>query len=313
VTGVWFDPQFDDVSRRQALYRGDIIVYSPTEASSELVRFTREFMTEAFSGLDPETAQHRLPVAEYAAILGQAKPRFIHHERNKAIIRNLLRELGCDSNETYFDVPRLRTSTCNDYLTTGIAYAFHPHRDTWYSAPMCQVNWWIPIYDLAHDNGMAFHPQYWDRPVPNTSRIYDYQEWNRKNRFSAAKHIGKDTRPQPRASVKVDTGFDLRLLPRPGSVIVFSAAQLHSSIPNTSSVTRVSVDFRTVNESDVRTQAGAPNVDSCCSGSTMGDYRRVEDLAALPDALTAPYAGGPPQAPKWSEDDSSPVQRSRKG
>jgi len=27
------------------------------------------------------------------------------------------------------DTPRMRTSTFDDYLTSGIAYAFHPRRD----------------------------------------------------------------------------------------------------------------------------------------------------------------------------------------
>ncbi len=37
-------------------------------------------------------------------------------------------------------------------LIGGIAYAFHAHRDTWYSAPMCQINWWIPIFEVNGGN-----------------------------------------------------------------------------------------------------------------------------------------------------------------
>ena len=107
--------------------------------------------------------------------------------------------MGCDQADTYFDVPRMRSSTSDDFLTTGIAYAFHPHRDTWYSAPMCQLNWWLPISGLNADNGMAFHPTYWAKSLRNSSSIFDYQRWNQVNRFSAAKQIGTDTRPQPKA------------------------------------------------------------------------------------------------------------------
>ena len=49
--------------------------------------------------------------------------------------------------------------------TTGIAYAWHPHRDTWYSAPMFQINPVDPIYDFQSENAMAFHPRYWNHPV----------------------------------------------------------------------------------------------------------------------------------------------------
>ena len=70
--------------------------------------------------------------------------------------------MGCDLDDTYFDVPRMRTATHGGYLTAGIAYAFHPHRDTWYSAPFSQINWWIPMYEIEPDNSMAFHLRYWN-------------------------------------------------------------------------------------------------------------------------------------------------------
>ena len=72
----------------------------------------------------------------------------------------------------------MRTSTAQGYLTTGIAYAFHPHRDTRQSAPFSQLNWWLPIYPITADNGLAFHPRYWYTPVKNSSRVYNYTEWN---------------------------------------------------------------------------------------------------------------------------------------
>lgn len=63
----------------------------------------------------------------------------------------------------------MRTATSGGYLTSGIACAFHPHRDTWHSAPQSQVNGWIPIYEVESGNVMAFHSRYWDRPVRNGS------------------------------------------------------------------------------------------------------------------------------------------------
>ena len=41
---------------------------------------------------------------------------------------------------------------------------------------------------------MAFHPTYWDRGMRNGWRDYNYTEWNRAGRLTAALHIGKDTR-----------------------------------------------------------------------------------------------------------------------
>ena len=125
-----------------------------------------------------------MPVEEFAALLAELKPKFIHHPESKERIRALLASFGCDLDRTYFDVPRMRTSTSDDYLTSGISYAFHPHRDTWYSAPFSQLNWWIPIYPVVPENVMAFHPQYWGTPVRNGSRRYNYYEWNRTSRLT---------------------------------------------------------------------------------------------------------------------------------
>jgi len=289
MNSVYFDPSVPDDGRRQELYVGQLFVYSPTPSASALVEFARAALHEAFGSLDPETAQFHMDVEKYAAILAELKPKFIHHPESKRLLQGILRELGCDMEKTYFDVPRIRTSTSNDYLTTGIAYAFHPHRDTWYSAPMCQVNFWLPIYPLAYDNAMAFHPRYWSQGVRNGSRDYNYAEWNRTSRQSAAQHVKTDTRKQPKPEEPMELDPQVRLLPPPGGIIVFSAAQMHSSVPNTSGRTRLSIDFRTVHLDDALAHRGAPNVDSECTGTTMGDYLRGTDLAHLPDEVLAMY------------------------
>jgi hypothetical protein len=82
-----------------------------------------------------------------------SRPKFIHHPESKRYIPLILKELGCDLEQAYFDVPRMRSSTSDDYLTSGIAYAFHPHRNTWYSAPRCQLNFWIPEFQILPRNG----------------------------------------------------------------------------------------------------------------------------------------------------------------
>ena len=132
-----------------------------------------------------------------STVLADLKPRFIHHPRSKELLRDVLQEQGCDLESTYFDVPRLRTSTSGGYLTSGLAYAWHPHRDTWYSAPMGQLNYWMPVYPIEAGNAMAFHPHYFDVAVPNSSADYNYYEWNTKYRAAASSNVEKDTRPLP--------------------------------------------------------------------------------------------------------------------
>ena len=294
MNSIYVDSSLSDKARRKALYDGQLFVYAPTPNSLALCDLAHSLSEEAFSPLDPKKAQHDLPVEKYASVLEALKPKFIHHPRAKELIPLLLKELGCDLEKTYFDVPRLRTSTSNNYLTSGIAYAFHPHRDTWYSAPQCQINWWIPVYEITPDNGVAFHSSYWSKPVKNGSRAYNYYRWNAEGRKAAAKQIGKDTRQQPKPEEPVELDPQVRPVVPPGGIIVFSGAHLHSSVPNTSGYTRFSIDFRTVNLDDVREQVGAPNLDSECTGTTMRDYLSCGDHSRLPDELIAKYDTEPP-------------------
>jgi hypothetical protein len=292
AVALHFDAEFSDDERRARLYRGELFLYSPRRATRELCDFARELIREAFRPRDPEVAQHALPVEQFAAVLAELKPRFIHHPESKRLIRAVLAEFGCDPERTYFDVPRLRTSTSDAYLTSGIAYAFHPHRDTWYSAALCQLNWWLPVFEVQENNGLALHPRYWARPLRNGSREYNYAEWNRTSRFIAASQIGEDTRRQPKPEEEVDLGGEIRPLCPPGGTLLFSGAQLHSSVPNSSGRTRYSIDFRTVHRADAERGAGAPNIDSSCTGTAIGDFLRCSDLTRLPEPLIEAHDRG---------------------
>jgi hypothetical protein len=289
---LFCDPKMDDAQRRAELYRGSVLVYAPSQGTLKFCEFARELVQAAFHPHDPRKIHEVLPVERCVEILAELKPRFIHHPRSKELLRQVLAERGCDLQETYFDVPRLRTAFPVDYLSSGIAYAFHPHRDTWYSAPFSQINWWMPIFEMYPENGMAFHPRYWNEPVPNSSNMYNYYEWNRTSRQNAAQHVKADTRVQPRAQVSLDPDPQLRVIANAGGMMLFSAAQLHSTVPNTCGVTRYSIDFRTVHLDDLRSKCGAPNIDSSCTGTTLRDYIRAADFAHLPQEAVTPYLDG---------------------
>lgn len=279
-------------TERLELYNGAVIVCSPSPSSLKLCRLAQELIEGAFAPLDPLRVHESLPAEDCTKILAELKPKFIHHPLAKENIRGMLLEAGCDLEKTYFDVPRMRTAFPGDYLRSGIAYAFHPHRDTWYSAPLCQLNWWMPIYELNSENCMALHPHYFGRAIKNGSCNYNYHKWNMESRYSAANHVKADTRVQPHAEETLELDPQIRLVPPVGGAYVFSAAHLHSTVPNTSRVTRYSIDFRTVHLDDVLARVGARNVDSACTGTTMGDYLRATDFSHLPEEALALYRDG---------------------
>ena len=295
MNAILLDPRFDDAERRRQLYNGSLLVYSPTPSSLKLCELAQELSEEAFAPHDPEVAQESITVEKYVEILAALKPKFIHHPRAKELIRGVFEDLGCDLDNTYFDVPRLRTMTHGNYLTAGLAYAFHPHRDTWFSAPASQINWWLPVYDISGENTIAFYPRYFHESVPNSSCDYNYYKWNQQSRGEAAKQIKADTRKQPQALVPIDNDAHVRLVCPRGGMILFSGAYMHATVPNTSGRTRFSIDFRTVNLDDVVAHEGAANVDSECTGTTLRDFLRGSDQARLADDVAALYDTQPAQ------------------
>jgi hypothetical protein len=286
---IYVDSKMTDDQRRDHLYDGQIFVYSPRDAAQRFTGFAREMISEGFNNSDPTLAQFDMPVEEFVKIFAPMKPAFIHHDKTKKLIQEMLLDFGCDMENTYLDVPRLRAVTSDAYLTSGVGYAHHLHRDTWYSAPMCQINWWLPIFPMASESSMAFHPVYWSKAVANGSEDFNYYEWNSTSRATAAQHIKTDTRPQPKPLEPMELDPQFRLVTEPGGAILFSAAQMHSTVPNTSGRTRFSIDFRTVHLGDLRERKSAPNIDSKPIGTSLRDFMRGTDLTRISDDVIAMY------------------------
>lgn len=290
---VYVDCETKEEVRRQRLYAGQLFVISPRPSTVALCEFAKGMIQEAFGSIDPLQAQYHMSVEEYVAIVSPLKPKFIHHPETRTLLRELVADCGCDLDETYVDVPRLRMVTSHGYLTSGVGYAHHLHRDTWYSAPMAQLNWWLPIYDIESESSMAFHPAYWSKGVKNGSADFNYYEWNSQGRKNAAQHIKSDTRKQPKPEEPMELEPQIRVIVPPGGVILFSAAQMHSTVPNTSGRARYSIDFRTVNLADLRAGLSAPSVDSNPIGTSLRDFVRGTDGAPMPEEVVQRYDNAP--------------------
>jgi hypothetical protein len=309
---ISFDPAGGDDGRRLRAYQGELTILPPSPASCALVEFARDQIEAAFSPRHPQHAHGELAVTESVEILARLKPQFIHHPETKKHLQRLLVEVGCDPRLTFQDVPRLRVAYPADYLTTGLAYAHHPHRDIWYSAPLCQLNWWMPIYDFDANQGMAFHPRYWGTSIKNSSADFNYYRWNADGRKNAAQHVKSDTRVQPHAREPLELEPAVRLVVPAGGIILFSGAHLHSTVRNETSLARWSIDFRTVNVDDLATRRGPLTSDSTSIGTSLRDFRRVVDFEPMPDEIVAMYDDAPVSdgvavfAPGTNRDESTP-------
>ena len=204
---VFYDADVDDEKRRQQLYDGALHVYSPTSSSVALCKFAHELADEAFSPHSPEFAQEHLPVEKYVEILAQLKPKFIHHVRCKELIRGLLSDLGCDVDEDVFRRAAPSHYDKRQLSDGGPGVRVSPTSRHMVFGPTDQLNWWIPVYEISPENTIAFFPRYWNRPITNSSREYNYYKWNQESRRQAATQIKTDTRKQPEALEPLDMDF----------------------------------------------------------------------------------------------------------
>lgn len=290
---VFVDLDASPSALRQTLYDGHLIILTRLKAVREFVEYTRDELTELFKPHDPEYVHEQIDKAAMAKILGAWKPRFIHSDRSKSLVCRIIEEAGFTPESTHYDVPKPRTSFPVGHLTTGIAFAFPWHRDVWYSAPAQQINWWLPVFPAREDNAMSFDLQSFDREVPNTSDTFDSYR-NNAHRMTTATQVDREQQSRPGA-IDHNPNHDLVVLPAPGGILLFSGAQLHTSIPNTSGRARYSVDFRTVDIPDLLAGRGAPMVDVHCSGTSIRDFHNVANGSPLEEETVTRLFGAPPQ------------------
>jgi hypothetical protein len=289
---VLVDPDLAAPFIRDSLYQGDLIVLTNLPSVMRFVDYTRDQLAALFRPYDTEYVHEHVDKATMAELLGRWKPHFIHAAESKELVCQIIQEAGFDAVGTHFDVPKPRTSFPVGHLTTGIAYAFPWHRDVWYSAPRQQLNWWLPVFPVSARDAMQFDVASFARAVPNTSGEFDYYQ-NNKARLTTATQISGERQIRP-AAVNHTPAGELIVLPAPGSVLLFSGAQLHASIPNTSGKARFSVDFRTVDVADIQADRGAPMVDVACTGTAIRDFLGVSDGLPFDEEWVTQRFGVPP-------------------
>ena len=286
MPNIFEDSALDEEQRREAIFAGDIFRSRPSAAWTALSDFARSVITKHFGRRNPLRAQHEISVEEFVATIGPLKTDFTNQLRTKELVRDVLRESGCDLEHTVFDVPRVRIVSSDDYLSSGVGYAYKAHRDTWYAAPQSQVNWWASLYDLVDaSQSLIFYPGYFQRVCDNTSETFDYDDWQTNGRTAAVSQVKQDTRNHPLPMTKLDERDELRLVMPADHYVQFSGGQLHATAPNTSGATRFSIDFRTIDLRDFNSARGANNVDSKSTGSTIVDFLRATDFTPIASQL----------------------------
>jgi hypothetical protein len=242
MVSILFDADMPDRKRLKHLHDGHIFIYAPGLATTALCEHARANI---------------------------ATPGFPLAPRTKASVRAVIAQLGCDPECTYIEPPRASGPPRQ-----------HPHRETWYGAPSAQITWLLALDDTTSTDGVTFFPQYWARPIANTSRKFNY--YDRASGIDA------------HAEEPLDLEHPLRPSLKAGSLVLFSAAHLHAH--GLAPFAQRSINFRTVHIEDITAHRGAGNPDAQPIGTSLRGFGQARDGRHFAEELVEEYDSGPPPA-----------------
>ena len=261
-------PPLDDERRGELIFGGGLVVFKGVPPLLEAAR-----LIDAWIGGTPGS----ITEADVDVIDG-LRNRFRGEPEMTALFRAGLEHVGVDASRSYWDSLYLRVVPPIDRGAERQLGRIGPHRDTWSSNVRQQTNWWTTIYSLTTERTIAFYPEYWSRPIANTSAEWDLEEIRSRRR---AGETDSDLPIVPEPSEPVNTSSELRVVIEPGDLLSFSGAHLHASVPNVSERARVSVEMRTVNLDDLARGRGAPEIDGRAPRVPLEWFRSMKDGSPL--------------------------------
>jgi hypothetical protein len=265
-----------DRAARERLFAGDILVFRAVTETAAFVAALRERTQAAFAPHEPPQAQQHLAREELARRC-EALTQEVEGDRGLAEqLDGVLVALGADPVRTHRDRMRLRIQVSDGDLDGRRPMTLPPHRDTWGSNVMAQVNWWAPLWPLDPGRTVIFWPALFARAVPNTSAGWDYEA------LIASRRRGETGYPLlPRASAPEALGPARPAILEVGDIMAFSGAHLHAGTVNTTGLVRFSFEMRSVDTADLREDRGAPNADAAAPRMPLHWFRRLSDGTPL--------------------------------
>lgn len=268
-----------DQALREALYAGRIFLLPPSASSLALARVVAHMLEEAFEADGgARLAQRRLPNEVFFARIGAIRRAIYTESAFHRHVGDLIEALGWDLERIAFDPLRLRVVAHEGERNPHAAAVYLPHRDTWYGHPNTLITWWIPLFDLSPSETFVFYPERFAQPVPNDSEVFDYDDWVRDGPSLKigwqALEAGRTAR-YPAQIGDHDAGAALGFSCQHGEQLLFSGAHFHRTLPQSSGLTRYSLDVRIVDLADHAAGLGAPRVDNRSRGSALRDYIRL--------------------------------------
>jgi hypothetical protein len=263
---------------RQSLYTGDVYLLPEMVEAVRLSLAVNDLLYKIFETKEIESIHKTLNEDQFFNCMKVIRKELFEGEQFIGLLKQYLRALGFLSGDVAFEPLRLRAIRPNGHLNPRAKAVYYPHRDTWYGHGQSVIVGWIPLHDLKPEQTFEVYPKWLDRPVPNNSEIFDYDQWRSGN---SDKRIGWQnkntglTAHYPRATEEVELGERLGFGCKKAQSLFFTGAHFHRTLKQSTDRCRYSVDFRLVHLDDAKRNIGAPNTDNRSIGFSVKDYVRL--------------------------------------
>jgi hypothetical protein len=268
-----------------ALFHGTIARLEGRPEMSAIVAFTRRFLEERLAPVDPVLI-HQME-GDLAELCAALQREYANSSEVKQLWKSLFEAVGLDPYTAVRDRLTLRfqlpspSSGERPWARSTATVPFH--RDTWGTNLYAQVNWWAPVYPITARRTFAFLPELFARPIKNNSNEFDIVAIMERNRGQGQPVRQGEMVPQLLEDVDLAEAQPVTITP--GEIIVFSSQHAHVGVPNSTKLTRISLETRTLRLTDLETGRGALNVDGRARWVSYGMFRRIADGTPLQDIL----------------------------
>jgi hypothetical protein len=270
------------------IYAGEIMRVTDLPSMVALVELTRGFLEEALHPWSPQEIHRHLSHSEQTVRFAQCQSAFASAAEIRKGWQAVLENLGiapdalaCDRLHLRFQ-PHREPQQSSPRARTTATIAFH--RDTWGSNLYAQTNWWAPIYPITTERTFALYPGLWQRPLLNSSADFDMHAILQRSHRDGRNAVDADEAiPHLLEAIDPEQGVAVDIAP--GSLIAFSGAHAHAGVGNSTGLTRISFETRSILIDDLMAGLGAPNVDGHAPWMTPGLFRRMSDGKRLNEVL----------------------------
>lgn len=258
---------------KKDIFKGKIFVFKKSKIILDLVQEIKKNILIEYNG--PLEKLHYLDNCEEisSTLVTNLKkiPEF------KKLFKIFLKEINFFHENSYWDQFRVRVAPAQNKFSYREASRINSHRDTWGTNIHQQINWWAPISSISETNTMIFYPDYFSKPVKNSTSTWDlntYLEHRKREDFSypSAPQLLEDL-PQDASVLSVNI--------EPGEILCFSGCHLHSSSKEKSDNTRFSYEIRTICQDDLDNRREAPNTDCDLQWQFPKIFRNINDNSPL--------------------------------